>query len=118
MSGVTTSQRSVRPAAKQPNVTVIEHRGGVQQHLEDQDGDRWRAERGHHPELDHHGQDDLDRMEAQPGRDVEFEVRMVHPVQPPEQRHRVEQHVLKIDREIEADDRCRHFQPTPAAWLR
>ena len=32
---------------------------------------------------------------------------MVHAVQPPQHRHRMEQHVLEVDREIEDDDRCR-----------
>ena len=50
-------------------------------------------------------------MEAQPGRHIEFEVGVVHAVQPPQRRHGVEQHVLEIDREVEDDDRGDHRDP-------
>ena len=42
-------------------------------------------------------------MEAHARRHVELEVGVVHAVQPPQRRHRVEQHVLQVDREIEQD---------------
>ena len=57
------AQDAVEPAG-QADVAVVEHRGGVQQHLEDEHGDRRRAERGDGRELDHHRQHDLDRVKA------------------------------------------------------
>jgi hypothetical protein len=37
-------------------------------------------------ELDDHRQQDLDRMKSHAGRDIEFEIGMVHPVQAPQHR--------------------------------
>jgi len=84
---------------------VVEHRGGVQQHLEDQHGNRGRPQRGDYGELDHHRQQNLDRMEAQSGGHVEFEVGMMHAMQPPQRRHRMEEDMLEIDRKVEKNDR-------------
>ena len=94
------------------DVPVIEHRGGVEQNFKDQDGERWRAERCHHAQLDPHRQQDLDRMKAYAGRNIELEVGVVHAVQAPEGRHRVEQNVLQIDGQIEQDDAKRNGRPS------
>ena len=90
---------------------MVEHRGGVEQHLEDQHCDCRRAERRDDAELDPHGQQNLDRMEAHAGGHVELEIGMVHAVQPPERRHRMEQHVLEVDGEIEKDHRGDDGEP-------
>ena len=90
---------------RQAHIAVVEHRGGVEQHLEDQHRHGGRAERGDDAELDAHRQQDLDRVEARAGRHVEVEIGVVHAVQPPERRHGVEQHVLQVDGEIEQDHR-------------
>ena len=58
---------------------------------------------------------DFDRVEAQPGGDVDFEIGMMHPMQPPERRHRMEQHVLEIDGEVEDNDRQHHADPARQA---
>ena len=94
------AQHAVEPR-RHAHVAVVEHRGGVEQHLEDQHGDGRRAQRRDHAELDAHRQQDLDRVEARAGRHVELEVGVVHAVQPPQRRHGVEQHVLQVDGEIE-----------------
>jgi len=39
-----------------------------------------------------------------PRRQVELEIGVVHPVEPPERRHGMEQHVLQIDDKVEDDD--------------
>ena len=52
-------------------------------------------------ELDEQGKQDLDRVEAHAGRHVDVEVGVMHAVQPPQHRHRMEQHVLQIDGKIE-----------------
>ena len=96
---------------RQAHVAVVEHRGGVEQHLEDQHGNRRRAERDDHGQLDHHREQDLDGVEAQPGGDVEVEIGVMHAVQPPQQRHGMEQHVLQVDGEVEQDDRDRDGDP-------
>ena len=95
-------------ARRHPHVAVVEHRGRIQQNLEDQHGDGRRAESRHDRQFDGHGQQDFDRVKAGAGGDVEIEIGVVHPVQPPERGHRVEHDVLEIDREVEEDDRQRH----------
>ena len=50
-------------------------------------------------------------MEPRPGGDIEVEVGVVHAVQPPERGHGMEHHMLKIDCQIENDDRERDFEP-------
>ena len=113
MSGVTTIQRRTRSSrCGQPHVAVVEHRGGVEQDFKDQDGDGRRAERRHHAQLDPHRQQNLDRMKAYAGRNIELEVGVVHAMQAPEGRHRMEQNVLEIDGQIEQDDAKRDCRPS------
>jgi hypothetical protein len=50
-------------------------------------------------------------VEAQPCRHVEFQIGMMHAMQPPQRRHRVKQHVLEVDREIEHEDRNEQRKP-------
>src|SRR5437667_3310273 len=90
---------------RQADVAVIEHRGGIKQHLEYENAEGGGSENGNNRELDRHRKDDLDRMKAQTGRDIKLQVRMVHPMQPPERRHGVEDPVLEIDRKIEQNNR-------------
>ena len=111
MSGVTTIQRSTRSSRRNAHVAVVEHRRGIEQHLEDQHGHGRRAERRDDGELDPHREQDLDRVEARSGRDVELEVGMMHAVQPPQRRHGMEQHVLQVDREIERNDGQQNRKP-------
>ena len=66
-------------------------------------------------------------MEAHAGGHIEFEIGVVHAVQPPQHRHGMEQHVLQVDGEIEQDDRGDDGKPgrqrqrvkqAPAMFLR
>src|SRR5262245_23310763 len=50
-------------------------------------------------------------MKAQPGGHVEFEVGVMHAMQPPQRRHRVKEHMLEIDRKVEKDDRGNDRDP-------
>jgi len=50
-------------------------------------------------------------VEAHARRRVEVEVGMMDHVQPPQQRHGVEHHVLEIDDEVQGHDREGHGQP-------
>ena len=66
---------------------------------------RRRAEGGDDDELDHHRQKDLDRVEAHPCAHVEFEIGVVHSMQPPQHRHGMEEHMLEVDRKVERSRR-------------
>ena len=76
---------------------MVEHCRGVEQHFEHQNRNgRW-PQRGDDSKLDAHRQQDFDGMEAQSRRHVEFEIGVVHAVQPPQGRHSMKHHVLEID---------------------
>ena len=94
-------------AEQNAHVTVVEHRGSVQQPLEDQHRDGGRSEHGNHGELSPHREQDLDGVKAQPRGDIELQVGMVHAMQAPEDGDRMEQHMLQIDRQIEGQQRNR-----------
>ena len=47
-------------------------------------------------------------MEAQSGGHVEFEVGVVHAMKPPQCRYGMKEDMLKVDREVEHDDRDHH----------
>ena len=104
------AQRPVEPRG-QAQIAVIEHRGAVQQHLENQHGHGRRAEDDDGGQLEQHRQDNLDRMEAGAGRHVEIQVGMVHAMQPPQRRYGVEHDVLEVDDQIQHDDRERNLEP-------
>jgi hypothetical protein len=63
---------------------MIEHRGGIEQNLEDQDGDRRRPQRCDYTELDGHRQHELDRMKPHARGHVKVQIGMMHPVHAPE----------------------------------
>lgn len=87
--------------ARDTNVRVIEYRCSVEQHFECQNRERRRAHGSDHSELDKHRQQNLDRMKAQPRTNIEFEIGVMHPMQAPEARNGMKEHVLQIDREVE-----------------
>ena len=74
-------------------------------------GQRRRANRRNDGELDEHREHNLDRVEAQPCRHVKFQIGMMHAMQPPQRRHRMKQHVLEVDREVEHEDRGEQRKP-------
>src|SRR6185369_6833581 len=121
-----TPQPPLRPAGER-RVRVVEHRRDVEQHLEYHDGYWGGADRRHGRALDDGGKQDLDRVEAGAGAEVEVLIGMMHAVQPPEGRDGVEHDVLEVDRKIEQHDAERQGQPpwqrygveeTPAALFR
>ena len=54
-------------------------------------------------ELDDHREDNLARMETQPRGDIEFQIRVVHPMQSPQHRHGMKDHMLTVDHQIEQE---------------
>src|SRR5262245_27843513 len=87
------------------DVAVVEHRGRIEQDLEDQHGRRGCPECCDDGEFDRRRQQDLDRVKTHAGGHVELEVGMMHAMQPPQRGHGVKEDVLEIDREVEDDDR-------------
>jgi len=85
------SKIAVEPC-RDANVAMIEHRGRVQQNLEDEHTER--PQRNYHAKLDQHRKCDLNRMEACAGGYIEVEVGVMHPVHPPKRGHRMKHHVL------------------------
>jgi hypothetical protein len=96
---------------RQTDVAVVEHGKGVQHHFEDQHGDRCSAEYENGSKLDQHRDDNFARMKTQSGGDIEFKIRVMHPVHPPKERNDMEHHVLAIDRQIEQQHRRRDCDP-------
>ena len=50
-------------------------------------------------------------METVSGSDINIEVRMMHPVETPEYRDEVKEHMLKVNDKIEGDDRDENLGP-------
>ena len=93
-----------KPAIK-PNrntdVAMVEHRGCVEQDLEDEHAHGRRTQRRDNAELDQHGENDLYRVEASTCGHVNVEIGMMHPVQSPKRGYRVKHHMLQIDRQVQ-----------------
>jgi len=89
---------------------MIEHGGCVEEDLEEKDGIGG-GPRAATAAILIHREEDLDRMKASAGREIEVEVRMMHHVEPPEEGYGVEHHMLQIDHEIEENDPTDHFHP-------
>ena len=84
---------------------MVEHRGSVEQNLEDEHAECWRSQRHHDAELDQHRQNDLDWMEAHARGHIEVEVGMMHPMHTRECGYRMKHHVPEVDGEIEQQHR-------------
>src|SRR5262245_38314022 len=50
-------------------------------------------------------------MEPHARRDIEFQIGMVHAMQSPKRRHRMKQHMLKVDDQVEENDTEGNTQP-------
>ena len=50
-------------------------------------------------------------MESQAGGHIDIEISMMHPVQSPQHRNRVKQHMLKVDSEVQEDHRGHYTDP-------
>ncbi len=85
-------------------VAVAEHGRRVQDDLEEDHRHGGGAEKVDEPQLDRHGEDDLERVEADPRGEVEVEIGVVDHVQAPQRRQVVEEDVLHVDEEVEEHD--------------
>ena len=77
-------------ARQQPDICVIEHGCGAQQHFEDQYRNRWRANRGDCDAFDNDGDQDFERVDACPGSHVYVRVCVVYSMQTPQCRNRMD----------------------------
>jgi len=68
------------------NVAVVEHRCGVKGHLKDEDSQGRGPERSNGRELDAHGDDDFDGVEAHSRGHIKIEIHVMHHVQSPKNR--------------------------------
>ncbi len=84
-------------------IAVIEQGAGVEDYLKDDDGGEGRTEGEDCGRLQYHGEEDLQRMEADPGGGVEFGVAVVHAVQGPQEGDAVEGDVLGVDEEVQGN---------------
>ena len=96
---------------RQTDIPVVEHGCSVEHDLEDHHCDGGSAEHENGGKLDQHRDYNFARMKTQPRRNVEFQIRVMHPMQPPEERNSVEQQVLAVDRQIEQKHRTRDCEP-------
>ena len=111
MSGVTNTQRS-QPleSGRQVQVGVGEQGKAAEHDLEGRHHHRRDAEQQHGGDLDPHRQQDLQRVEAHARTDIEAEVGVVHPMQPPQPADPMHQPMLRVDQQVqrhEADHRRR-----------
>ena len=89
---------------REGQVGVMEQGRRVQQHLERHDGCRRHAQQCDRGELDQHRQHDFAGVKPDPGAHVHLEIRMVDPVEAPQERDVMESCVLGVDHEVEQHD--------------
>jgi hypothetical protein len=90
---------------------MVEQRRRVEKHLEQEHTSGRGTEGSNHRQLDPHRQQDLDRVEADAGGDVELEIGVVHAVQAPQDRYGMKRRMLKIDGEIEQEHSEQNRKP-------
>jgi len=103
MSGVTTSRRSGASSGPRFQVRVVEEGGRVEDDFESRHGEKVRAEQGDGGHLDHHGEKDLERVEAHARGRVEVEVGVVHRVQAPQHGDQWKRRLLEVDQQVEQE---------------
>ena len=120
------SQHPVQRPGK-AHVAVVEHGRAVQHHFEYHHRHCRSAQHRDCGQLDPHGQHNLEGVKTHSGGHIEIQIGVVHPVHPPQQRHGMEHHVLKVDDQVQRRQRERHryrerngvrVQQPPAALLR
>jgi len=79
---------------------VIEQAGGIEENLKENHGQRHNCQNKNCCDLDSHGEKNFQGVEANSGRCIEIEIRMVHHVQAPKDGERVEHGMLNIDSKI------------------
>ena len=87
------SQDAIQPRGKL-DITVIEHRRGVEQGFKEQYRYCGCAKNKNRQTFDSKRQQDFYCVESQSRRDIEFHVRVMHHVQTLEERHGMEQNML------------------------
>ena len=95
----------------QADVPMAEHRGPVQQDLEDDNRQGGNAEGRHRRKFDQRGEEDLQGVKPQPRGDVYVEIGVVHTVEAPEEGERVKQHMLEVDDQVEQQDADQDRRP-------
>ena len=92
-------QESQNPidSTRQSDIAVIEHAGGIQEHLKQDDSYGRNPQNHNSRHLNPHGQKDFNRMKSNPGGDIKIKVCVVHPVEAPESRDSMKHGVLEVD---------------------
>jgi hypothetical protein len=90
---------------------MLEHRACIEQDLERDHGSRTRADRRDHRAFVRRRDSDLEWMESQTRRHVEIRVRMVDAMDAPQHGHGVEDQMLRVDREVQDNDRAHDPDP-------
>ena len=103
----------LKPKLLDDSSYIVEQGCDVEQHLEQKDRDRRRADGGDGRAFDGRGDQDLNRVETDTGRNVEVDVCVMNTVQPPEGRHGMEHDVLEVDRQIKQDHPEKNREPRP-----
>ena len=93
------------------DVGVVEHCRRVQGNFENQHRDGRHPQQNDKSELDGHGHQNFQRMKPQACGDVKILIRVMYQVQPPEKRHKVENHMLNVDRQIQQQYGYQHDKP-------
>ena len=92
-------QESQNPidSTRQSDIAMVEHAGGIQEHLKQDDSYGRNPQNHNSRHLNPHGQKDFNRMKSNPGGDIKIEVCMVNPVEAPESRDGMKHGVLEVD---------------------
>ena len=87
------------------DVAVIEHRGRIQNHFKCNHSGNGCAKCGDGGDFYQCRDKYLQRMKTRAGGEIEIEVRVMHPMKPPQKRDRVKHHVLEVDDHVERNYR-------------
>jgi hypothetical protein len=96
---------------RQLDIAMVEHAGRIEEHFKEDYGYSRGPQNYYGCHLNAHGQEYLERVETNPGGDIEIEVCMVHSMEAPEKRQRVKHGVLEIDNEVEAQNPEENSRP-------
>lgn len=87
-----------------PDVAVVEPGSSIQHRRKDNYRHDWRPNQGYCRQLDPDGYNYFDRMETIACSDVDIKVGVMHPVEAPENRQKMEEHMLEINDKVEDHD--------------
>jgi hypothetical protein len=80
---------------------MVEHAGGVEEHLENDHGDGRNSKKSDRPHFYTHGEKDLYGVETDSCGDIEIKICMVNAMEAPKNWDKVKHGMLKVDDEIE-----------------